>query len=146
MTDKDTNKKDPGKNKAGHWKKGVSGNPTGRPKTEKLTAADKKELKGIIDKKDISELLGFMCERATTVNDAFRYVKEFAPYLAPKLQSIQNVSKVDNTITIEWKTEVLKKIEDIDGEYEKLVGPREIPGEEKPQESHQDMDTDTYGN
>lgn len=107
----------------GRLLKGQSGNPSGRPKTERLTSADKRELKRIIDSKDMSSALAFMCERATTVNDAFRYVKEFAPYLAPKLQTINSISKNDNTITIEWKSEMIKKVEDIDGEYEKLVGP-----------------------
>ena len=141
----DTNKKDPGKNKAGHWKKGVSGNPTGRPKTEKLTAGDKKELKALTESGDIKGILAFMCERATTINDAFRYVKEFAPYLAPKLQSIQKVSKVDNTIKIEWQTEVMKKIENIDEEYDKLVGSPKVIDAEIVEESPLDMDTDTYG-
>ena len=86
-----------------------------------------------------------MCERATTINDAFRYVKEFAPYLAPKLQSIQKVSKVDNTIKIEWQTEVMKKIENIDGEYDKLMGTPKVIDAEIVEESPLDMDTDTHG-
>ena len=100
---------------------GCTINPSGRPKTAKLTNKDKKELAALIDGRDVQKLLGFLCERADTTTEAFKYIKEFAPYLAPKLQTINSISKSDNTITIEWKSEIIKKVEDIDAEYEKLT-------------------------
>lgn len=114
-------KKKPKRNAAGQFKKGVSGNPTGRPKAEKLTGKDKEEIRQLIESRDIEKILGFLCERATHVNDVFKFVKEFAPYLAPKLQTINSINKTDNKITIQWQQELIKKVEDIDAEYEKLA-------------------------
>ena len=52
---------------------------------------------------------------------------------------------MDNTIKIEWQTEVLKKIENIDEEYDKLVGSPKVIDAEIVEESPLDMDTDTHG-
>jgi len=109
------------RNAKGHILKGQSGNPSGRPKTHKLTQMDKNDLKKLITGKDISKVLEFLCERADTIDDAFRFIKEFAPYLAPKLQSTTNINRNDNRIEIKWKSEVDKMIRNVDEEYEKLT-------------------------
>lgn len=114
--------KTPQRDAKGRLKKGYSGNPSGRPKTAKLTQKDKNELRKVIAERDISKVLEFLCERAETIQDAFKYVKEFAPYLAPKLQTINSINKKDTTIEITWKSEIEKKLIDVDAEYEKLTG------------------------
>jgi len=113
--------KKPKRDNKGHFKKGVSGNPTGRPKTHKLTQKDRNELMKVLKTKDISQVLEFLCERASSTDDVFRYIKEFAPYLAPKLQSTTNINKNDNRIQITWKSEIDKVIKNVDEEYDKLT-------------------------
>lgn len=66
-----------------------------------LSAEDKKTLKELIVSKNMSKLAAWFAERATTADLAFKYVKELAPYLAPKLSSIQSEVKQDTTIKIE---------------------------------------------
>ena len=84
----------------GKFVKGVSGNPSGRSKSTKLTALDRKKLVKIIeanitDAGFLKEMLSFLTEKAESVADVFKYVKEFAPYLLPKLSSIKSeVSEV----------------------------------------------------
>ncbi len=88
------------RNDSGKFVKGVSGNPSGRSKSTKLTAADRKKLVKIIednitDAGFLKEMLSFLTEKAESVADVFKYVKEFAPYLLPKLSSIKSeVSEV----------------------------------------------------
>jgi len=79
----------------GKFQKGVSGNPSGRSKSTKLTAADRKKLAKMVednieDKGFLKEVLAFLTEKAESVADVFKYVKEFAPYLMPKLSSIKS--------------------------------------------------------
>ena len=109
------------RNKDGTFKKGQSGNSTGRPKSHNLTQPDKNELKRIIAEKDMSKVLEFLCERANSIDDAFRFIKEFAPYLAPKLQSTTNINRNDNRIQITWKSEIDKLVKNVDEEYERLT-------------------------
>lgn len=88
--------------------KGFSPNPKGstrkkpKPKEiQELTEKDKKELKELITKKDMAKLSAWFAERASTADIAFKYVKELAPYIAPKLSSIQSEIKQDTSIKIE---------------------------------------------
>jgi hypothetical protein len=100
MTDKRDN--------SGKFAKGTSGNKSGRPKTDKLTTKDKKELASIIkdnvkDKTLMSEMLTFMLERASTLTDVHKYFKEYATFLMPKLAQVKQEIVEEKTITIEIK-------------------------------------------
>lgn len=99
------------RNESGHFKKGVSGNPSGRPKSSKLTQKDKDALKAFIEAKDVDGMTAWLCERAETVSEAFKYIKELQPYLTPKLQSIKSEIREDKTITIQWQGEAGRVIE-----------------------------------
>lgn len=77
----------------GRIKKGKSLNPSGRPKTDKLTAKDKKEYRDIlaacIEKKDLGDAVLWLTERSSNTGEAFKYLKEFAGYIMPKLSSVK---------------------------------------------------------
>jgi len=66
-----------------------------------LTAEEKKELRSLIEAKDMASLSAWFAERASSADVAFKYVKELAPYIAPKLSSIQSDIKTDTTYRIE---------------------------------------------
>ena len=106
MVDKRDNK--------GQFVKGKSGNVSGRPKSAKLTQADRDEVVKIIkdnvkDKSLLSEMLSFMVERAELVSDVHKYLKEYAPFLSPKLSSIKQEIEQETTIRV-----VIEGIEDIE--------------------------------
>lgn len=90
------------------FRKGQSGNPNGRPKNGsrkvagKLNDTDRDNLTKHLVNKDLDSVLAFFCSRAETPADAYKFVKEFLPYLTPKLQSIKTEVKQDNEITISW--------------------------------------------
>ncbi len=113
------NNKDP---KTGHFLPGKSGNPSGRPKAEKLTGKDKKELKKIISKcikeKDLTEAVLWLVERSEQVFEVFKYLKEFAPYIMPKLSSMKTETKEIREIKI-----TLLGVNNEDEKIMKLVKP-----------------------
>ena len=92
-------------NSKGQFVKGSSGNPSGRPASSKLTQADKDVLVKIIrdnvpDKNLLSEMLEFMLKRAENIADVHKYLKEYAPFLTPKLSSIKQDIVEEKTIII----------------------------------------------
>ena len=107
MVDKDK------RNNKGQFAKGVSGNKSGRPASAKLTQKDRDNLVKIIkdnvkDKNLLSEMLAFMVERAEFVSDVHKYLKEYAPFLTPKLSSIKQEIEQETTIKIQ-----IEGVEDI---------------------------------
>lgn len=108
----------------GRIKKGQSLNKSGRPKSAKLTQKDRNELVKIVedniqDKNLLSEMLSFMLERAELISDVHKYLKEYAPFLAPKLASIKQEIQEEKTVTI--KIEGFQDMEMIDKTPEKAV-------------------------
>lgn len=96
----------PPRDSKGRIKKGHSLNPTGRPKSAKLTQKDKDELVKIVkdnikDKNLLSEMLQFMLQRAENIVDVHKYLKEYAPFLTPKLSSIKQDIQEEKTIKIQ---------------------------------------------
>jgi len=88
----------------GRIKKGTSLNPSGRPKSAKLTQKDKDQLAHIVndnikDKNLLSEMLQFMLERAENTADVHKYLKEYAPFLTPKLASLKQEVIEEKVIT-----------------------------------------------
>lgn len=92
----------------GKFKKGVSGNASGRPKSDKLTQKDKDELAEVLrnnikDSEILKKVLTLLVERAELVSDIHKYFKEYAPYLMPKLSQIDSKVQEIKTITITVK-------------------------------------------
>lgn len=87
----------------GRIKKGHSLNISGRPKTDKLTATDKKQLavlfKECVKTKDLSKLIVWLVSRSTNTQEVFRITKEFAKYIVPTLSA----SKVEENKTTELR-------------------------------------------
>jgi len=108
--------------------KGQSGNPNGRPKTDKLTEKDRKELEAIFQESidegnTLKKSIIFMVRRATLVSDVFKIMKEFAPYITAKLSSVKSETKrierieiVINGKVIERDLKVLNDIKHIEGD------------------------------
>lgn len=92
----------------GKFAPGFTGNAKGRAvakkaeKSKSFNTADKKELAELIVKKDIGAIMQWFTERADNLKDAFRMVKELAPYYAPKLANVESHTREDKTIQINW--------------------------------------------
>lgn len=113
---------------------GQSANPSGRPKTSKLTGKDKKEFVEIfrkaIQNKQLDDAIAWLCERANDTNEIFKIMKEFAPYIMPKLSSLKSeVSQIKQVKISFVEAEEPKMIE---GEVVEEV--KEIATEEKTKE------------
>ena len=87
MVEKRTNK--------GTFAKGKSGNPSGRPKSSNLTAADRKNFKD-----SPMEALMYLMNTARTKEEVYKYAKELMPYVKPKLSSIKSEIEQETTVTI----------------------------------------------
>jgi len=82
----------------GTFSKGVSGNPTGRPKAYKATPMTAKDSKKYKD--DPKKALLHLLNTAETRDEVFKYAKELLPYVTPRLASIQSEVKTEKTVTI----------------------------------------------
>ncbi len=100
---------------------GCSGNKTGRPKTAKLTAKDKKELKGLwkslIKDKNAEPMVNWLSERANDTNEVFKYFKEVLPYTIAKKASIK--TEVNQIKTVRISFVAAEKPKTIEGELVK---------------------------
>lgn len=73
------------------------GNPLGRPKSFKITEADRAEIG-----KDPYNALEWLLTHAESRDELFRYAKELLPFVRPKLSSIkQDINEVKE-IRISW--------------------------------------------
>lgn len=94
-------------NNSGQFKKGVSGNPKGRPKKDKTKEARKavvlaeiyaeaggdpiKVMEGMLARGDVLEL---------TVAEGLRIARDLAPYRKAKLSSVDTTVKEDKNVTV----------------------------------------------
>jgi len=79
----------------GTFKKGQSGNPSGRPKSSTLTEADRKKFKD-----NPMDALMYLMNTAKTKEEVYKYAKELMPYVKPKLSSVKSEIEQETTITI----------------------------------------------
>ncbi len=104
MTERTTN---------GKFKKGVSGNPSGRPKSIIVDAETQAQLGD-----DPVETLRWLLRSAVTRKEKRQAALDLIEYVTPKLKSIQMQSKEEKHIVIEWlqpgldEQERLKEIKD----------------------------------
>ncbi len=91
----------------GRFKKGVSGNPKGRPPVDKTKEARKLELLEMIDTMAggnsviVMELmLKHASELELSVSDRIRIAKDLAPYQKGKVATVNQEAEKDKTVTI----------------------------------------------
>lgn len=112
-----------GRTNKGTFKKGVSGNPSGRPKKDKAKEAKKaatlaeiyaeangdpiKVMEGMLAHGDVLEL---------TVSEGLKIARDLAPYRKAKLSSVDTTVKEDKQVTIVFDNALgqndMKTIED----------------------------------
>lgn len=110
----------PKRNALGQLLPGQSGNVSGRPKTSKLSTKDKKEFvqifKDCVKGKQLEDAISWLCERANDTNEIFKLLKEFAPYIVPKLSSTKTEVNEIRQVRISFVAPEEKPIKTIDQE------------------------------
>lgn len=92
----------------GKFKKGTVPNPKGRPKKKPEPTVDQAVLADIIAKADgdplmIMELFLKNADKlALSVNEILRISREIAPYKKPKLSSIEQTTKEERSIMVQF--------------------------------------------
>lgn len=113
------------RDKDGHFQKGVSGNPTGRPKSAKVTATDIREYARILREAaksgDIGEAAVWLCQRANDTSELFKITKEFACYLAPKKSSVKTEVNEVKTLKIVFADKETNDIKIVGADAIKLI-------------------------
>lgn len=108
------------RDETGKFKKGVSGNPKGRPKKkkeEKDLPSDFHVEAGADAKKALEALLA----SATTRYEAHKIAKDLLPYQSPKLSNVESFTNEIKTIEIKWMNELPGEAKVIEGEVEEAV-------------------------
>lgn len=99
------------RDKGGKFVKGKSGNPSGRPKGVKLTAAQREMFKD-----DPKKALLWLMNTAEDRRELLSVAKLVIDYVSPKLSAIKQEVKKDTKMVIEWKGVPNKPV--IDAEFE----------------------------
>lgn len=87
----------------GRMCKGHSLAPKGPRKkklTGELTQKEKEQLRDLIVSKNMTEISAWFAGRALTLESAFKFVKELAPYISPKLNAVESTVKKDTSIKV----------------------------------------------
>lgn len=92
---------------SGQFKKGVSGNPRGRPKKDKAKEAQKMETLAAVyaeaNGDPIKVMEGMLANGAVlelTVSEGLRIARDLAPYRKAKLSSVDTTVKEDKQVTV----------------------------------------------
>lgn len=82
---------------SGKFIKGNTANTSGRPKSFKITDADRAEFGD-----DPHKALVFLMRKAESRDELFRYIKELMPYTKPRLSSVKQEVNEVKEIRLSW--------------------------------------------
>lgn len=102
----------------GHFIKGSgSGNPSGRPKTHKISEEDRAHFKD-----DPLLAVEYLLSRVETRDELYKYLNAFMPYYRPKRSAIHQEINEYKEIRVTWEGEGQKEFKTINNteSYERL--------------------------